>query len=133
MLSLFGWPREWVVRGRLSAKPGSGVAPDTLEDPLSTLPNDVRRRLIAVGASLKPVVHVGQAGIHDAIVRKLDDELRAHELVKVRVLPMAPEDAPTLAPALAEAVGAVVVHRVGRVVLLYREQPAEEEDPSSSA
>lgn len=80
-----------------------------------------RKALRALAHHLEPVVHVGSAGITDAVTRQVDGALRAHEFVKVRLhQPVAKHDA---AAALAAAAGAALCGVVGHVVILYRPDP----------
>jgi RNA-binding protein len=83
----------------------------------------LRRALRAAGHHLAPVVHVGKEGVTDAVVRQLDDALRAHELVKVKVGTEAPQDRFEAAERLGERAGAGIAQVLGRTVLVYRRHP----------
>lgn len=85
-----------------------------------------RRHLRALAHHLDPVVHVGAAGVTEAVLHKVGVELERHELIKVKVLDGADVDRDEAAPLLAEGAGAAVVQRLGRVVVLYLAHP---EDP----
>lgn len=80
-----------------------------------------RRHLRALAHSLRPVVHVGEAGLTPEVVAALDRALLDHELVKVRL--HEPEDKRTLARALAEAAQAHLAGLVGHTAILYRPHP----------
>ena len=83
-----------------------------------------RAHLRGLAHSLKPTVHVGKEGVTEAVVDGLRQALGGHELVKVRVLEAAPEDAKATAYALANRVDdAAVVQVVGRNATLYRPDP----------
>ncbi len=84
------------------------------------------RYLRSLAHHLKPVVMVGNAGLTDAVERKLDVELENHELIKVKVLEGAPLSAKEAAPLLEARLGAQVAQVIGRTVVLYRQR---EEDP----
>jgi len=84
------------------------------------------RHLRALAHHLKPVVQVGQAGLSDALVRKVDTELETHELIKIKVGQEAPVGAKEAAPLLAERTGGEVAQVIGRTIVLYR---ARAEDP----
>jgi len=90
---------------------------------MSALTRPERRALRARGHKLRPVVHVGQAGIHAALLAKLEDDLFAHELVKVKLGQGAPLETRAAAAELSEATGAEVVQTIGGMVLLYKERP----------
>ena len=80
-----------------------------------------RAELRAEAHHLDPLVHVGHHGLTPTVISSLDDALRTHELVKVK-LPtkdlIKPQDA---ANALALATNAAVVQVIGRTATLYRD------------
>ncbi len=84
------------------------------------------RYLRSLAHHLKPVVQVGQAGVSDAVVAKIHEELENHELIKVKVAETAPEGAKVIAPVLAERTASEVAQIIGRTIVLYR---ARKEDP----
>lgn len=79
-----------------------------------------RRFLRAMGTGLDPIIHIGKAGLIDAVVQQLDEALEARELVKVRVIANAPVEAKEIGPELAEAAQAELVQVIGRNILFYR-------------
>ena len=86
-----------------------------------------KRYLRALGQKLTPVVHIGHAGVTDALVAHANAELDLHELIKVRVGDNAPEDRHDIAAALADRTRALLAQVIGRTALLYRaraEKPA---------
>ena len=98
-------------------------------DPAESAPAPVlasyqRKALRGLANPLRPIVHVGEAGVSDPVLRALDEALLAHELVKVRLL--APEDKKATAQAIADKSGAALCGLVGHTVILYRPNP---EDP----
>jgi RNA-binding protein len=89
----------------------------------SPLTSRQRRHLKGLAQRLEPAVRVGDAGVTDAVVRALDEALRDHELVKVRM--RQPEDKKAMAARLAAATGATLLGLVGHTVVLYRANPDE--------
>jgi RNA-binding protein len=80
-----------------------------------------RKHLRGLSHALEPAVHVGHAGVTDAVVTSVDEALLAHELVKVRL--HEPEDKRGDAERLAEATAAALCGLVGHTVILYRPHP----------
>jgi len=78
--------------------------------------------LRGLGQRLEPIVHIGQAGLTDGLIASLNQALDDHELVKAKFFAHK-EEKKELAPQLAARTGSVLVHRVGNVVVLYRQQP----------
>lgn len=82
-----------------------------------------KRTLRALGHHLRPVLTVGKGGVAAAVVHQLEDNLLAHELVKVKVLQACPEEPAAVAAQLTEETGAALAQRMGRTLLLYRPHP----------
>lgn len=89
---------------------------------LEKLSNPQVRKLKALGQRLEPMLKVGKAGLSDGFVKTVDEALTLHELVKVKFDEFK-EEKKELAPVLAEKTSSHLIHRVGNVVVLYREQP----------
>ena len=85
----------------------------------------LRKALRAAGHRLSPVVQVGKEGVSEAVLRQLDEQLLAHELVKVRIGAESPEDRFEAAGRLGNASGAQIAQILGRTVLVYRKHPEE--------
>ena len=83
----------------------------------------LRKALRAAGHHLSPVVQVGKDGVSAALLRQLDAQLTAHELVKIKVGTESPEDRFAAAERLGEGAGAQVAQILGRTVLVYRKHP----------
>lgn len=84
----------------------------------ATLSGRQKRFLRSLGQRLEAVIQVGDAGITEGVRRALDDALRAHELVKVRM--RQPDDKKAMARALAETSGAEMLLLIGHTAVLYR-------------
>lgn len=84
-----------------------------------------RKSLRAQAHHLTPLVHVGHAGVTDAIVAATTQALLDHELIKVRL--HEPEDKAAMADDLATRARAALCGVVGHTVILYKPRPV---DPS---
>jgi RNA-binding protein len=82
-----------------------------------------RAELRAEAHHLSPGVHVGKEGLSAALITSLDDTLRTHELVKVKLGKSADVKAKDAANALALATQSEVVQVIGRTATFYRENP----------
>ncbi len=83
----------------------------------------LRKVLRAAGHHLSPVVQVGKEGVSEAVLRQLDAQLAAHELVKVKIGTESPEDRFEAAERLGGTAGAQIAQILGRTVLVYRKHP----------
>jgi RNA-binding protein len=82
-----------------------------------------RAGLRAEAHHLKPLVHVGHAGLTPALLSSLDDVLRTHELVKAQVAQAGELSARDAANEVAALMKAEVIQVIGRTFTLYRENP----------
>jgi putative YhbY family RNA-binding protein len=86
-----------------------------------------RRALRARAHGLAPIVMIGSAGLTPAVLKEIDIALRSHELIKVRMLG---DDRAARAGAFERiciALGANPVQLIGKVLVLFRPAPKEEE------
>jgi RNA-binding protein len=82
-----------------------------------------RARLKAQAHELEPVVQIGAAGLTEAVAAEVDNALTAHELIKVRIGGDDRADRIALGDELCSRTGAAAVHRVGKVLILFRARP----------
>jgi RNA-binding protein len=82
-----------------------------------------RAALRADAHHLNPTVHVGKEGLSASLITSLDDTLRTHELVKVKLGKSAEVKAKDAAAALALATNSEIVQVIGRTATFYRENP----------
>ena len=90
-----------------------------------------RAELRAEAHHLVPVAQVGQQGITGAVLTSLDDALRTRELIKVQLGKQTEIPAKEAATDLAAKLEADVVQVIGKVVSLYRENPALPRKPGA--
>ena len=92
----------------------------------TTLTNRERAHLKARAHALEPVVHIGNSGVTDALVAEVERALTAHELIKVKVGTDDRAGRAAIGDEICARTGATAVHRVGKVVILWRPRPATE-------
>jgi len=81
-----------------------------------------RRQLRALGHHLSAVVMVGSDGVTEGVIGAVDQALKDHELIKVKI---AEEDRDGRAAAvekLAQSTGSDVAQTLGRTVLLFKKR-----------
>jgi RNA-binding protein len=85
--------------------------------------------LKGLGHHLPVVAMVGREGISKSVLTAIEEVLRAHELVKIRMQNNCPFDREEVAQRLSEESGAIIVQVIGKTILLYRENddPQREE------
>ena len=83
-----------------------------------------RAELRGQANSLESLFQVGKGGIADALITQTNDALRAHELIKLKVLlESAPETPREIAEKLAAATNSQVVQVIGGSMIFYKENP----------
>lgn len=87
------------------------------------LSTKARAGLKARAHALEPVVRIGHAGVTDAMVAEIDRALEAHELIKVKIGEGDRDQRALHADTIGARTGAVIVQRVGRVLVLWRPRP----------
>jgi putative YhbY family RNA-binding protein len=85
-----------------------------------------RRELRAEAHKLSPVVIIGDKGLTDEVVAEIDRSLKAHELVKVRAAGGERDSRGAWLAAICERLKAHAVQQIGKVLVIYRENPEEE-------
>ncbi len=85
--------------------------------------------LRGLGHHLSVLAMVGREGMAKTVITAVEEVLRAHELVKVKIQNNCPVDRKEAALQLSEATGATVVQVLGKTVLLFKENhdPKREE------
>ncbi|NLZ45105.1 MAG: YhbY family RNA-binding protein [Clostridiales bacterium] len=84
-----------------------------------------RAFLKGMGNSLEPVFQIGKGGVNDAQVAQIDDYLRVHELVKIKVLDNSLYSSKEASIEIAEKIGAEVVQVIGAKAILYKANPKD--------
>lgn len=84
-----------------------------------------RAELKGLANSLEPVFQIGKGGVNEAQTAQIDDYLRVHELIKIKVLDNSLYTAKEAAAEIAEAIGAEVVQVIGSKAVLYKRNEKE--------
>lgn len=85
-----------------------------------------RQALKGRAHGLHPVVLIGADGLTPAVLAEVDRALTAHELIKIRVLGEGREARERLLAELCAAADAAPVQHIGRILVIYREQPEKQ-------
>jgi RNA-binding protein len=82
-----------------------------------------RKQLRAKAHSLKPVVETGHSGLTNNVVLAIEAALDRHELIKIRLHSDHREDRKSQAGKICLATGAELVQLIGKIAIIYRENP----------
>ena len=87
-----------------------------------------KKHLKALGHHLSPVILIGKEGLTQRLIDATVQELRNHELIKIKIgtnSNVAKEDAVVT---LTAATGSELVQLIGKSLLLYKENPEKPQD-----
>lgn len=84
-----------------------------------------RAHLKARAHHLEPVVRVGHGGAAPGVVAEVERALTAHELIKVRIDAADRDERAAIGQAICAATDAAAVHRVGKILILWRPRAEE--------
>ena len=84
-----------------------------------------RSELRAEAHKLDPVVIIGDKGLTDEVIAEIDRSLKAHELIKVRASSGERDARDAWLEAICGRLEAHPVQQIGKVFVLYRENPEE--------
>lgn len=79
-----------------------------------------RAKLRSIAMTLQPTTHIGKNGVTDEVITQVEEQLQAHELIKINVLKNSDFTAKEIAEGLAESAGAEVVQVLGNKITLYK-------------
>ena len=86
-----------------------------------------RKELSSMAHSLNPVVIVGQNGLTESVIEKIDSSLKSHELIKIKFLEFKDEKQ-ELTEEICSSCEAQLVRIIGNIAIVYREN--EDKDDS---
>ena len=84
-----------------------------------------RAELKSMAMKMKPSFQIGKGGLNDAQTAQIDDYLRVHERIKIKVLDNSLYTAREAAEELAEKINAEVVQVIGSNLVLYKRNEKE--------
>jgi RNA-binding protein len=92
---------------------------------MNPLSSKKRSELRAEAHKLGPIVLIGDKGLTELVMAEIDRSLKAHELIKVRAAGGEREARAAWLEAICERLQAHSVQQIGKVFVLYRENPKE--------
>ena len=77
--------------------------------------------LRALGHNLHAVVMIGNNGLSETVLHEIDVNLKAHELIKIKVQSDQREVRTAMLEEICSKTGAIAVHHIGKQLLVYRQ------------
>ena len=91
------------------------------------LTSSERQKLKALAHKLDPLVFIGGKGLNEAVIAEIDFALKSHELLKVRAGAMDRHERDEAFSRICARTGAEPVQQVGKVFVIFRKKPMQEE------
>jgi RNA-binding protein len=79
-----------------------------------------RSSLRAAAHPLRPVVLIGDNGLTEAVLKEIDLNLSAHELIKVRAGSADRDERDAMLATICDTLSCATVHHLGKMLILYR-------------
>jgi RNA-binding protein len=84
-----------------------------------------RRELRAQAHNLNPVVSIAENGLTEAVLKEIEVNLQAHELIKIRVYGDSRDNRLAYLEQICTELGAAAVQHIGKLLVVYRPAPAD--------
>jgi RNA-binding protein len=84
-----------------------------------------RRELRAKAHALNPVVSIAENGLTEGVLKEIETNLNAHELIKIRVYGDSRENRLAYYEQICTQLGAAPVQHIGKLLVIYRPIHAE--------
>ena len=84
------------------------------------LNSEQRSQLRSLAHNLDPVVMIGDAGLSDAVLKEIDVNLNAHELIKIRVFGDDREARLEMLQTICDQMDAAPVQHIGKLLVIFR-------------
>lgn len=84
-----------------------------------------RLSLRSLAHTINPTVIVSKKGLSENIIKELDQRLRNHELIKIRVLIDDRGTREVLFTEICESLMAAPIQHIGKILIIYRLKPEE--------
>ncbi len=84
-----------------------------------------RRELRAQAHNLNPVVSIAENGLTDSVLKEIELNLNAHQLIKIRVYGDSRDDRLAYYQQICDQLDAAQVQHIGKLLVVYRPAPAD--------
>lgn len=79
-----------------------------------------RAKLRSLSTMLKDLVFVGKEGVTETVIDQINDNLYAHELIKIKVNKNVPDELKNIANQICDACDCELVSTIGSKILVYK-------------
>ncbi len=86
-----------------------------------------KKQLKKLGHNLKPYITIGKFDLSHNVINSIERELKNHELIKIRILNNSSENPKNIANIIADKIGANIIRVIGNTILIYKQNPDENE------
>lgn len=101
---------------------------DIEESEKPALTNAQKKFLRKLGHSINPVVYIGKEGLTETVVAAVDEALRSHELIKVKIINTDRISKHEAAEQVPQRTDCRLVQLIGKTLLIYRKNEDKKKD-----
>ena len=87
------------------------------------LTSQERSALRSAAHPLRPVVMIGDRGLTESVLKEIDLNLKAHQLIKVKVAGDDREARVAILESICDTLSCATVHHLGKTLIIYRPDP----------
>ncbi|ESK37677.1 ribosome assembly RNA-binding protein YhbY [Acinetobacter nectaris] len=98
---------------------------------MASLSTQESKLLRQIGHSLSPVVIIGGQGLTENVIEETLRALNDHELIKVKIVGEDREVRAQVIDLISQKTNAAVVHKIGKVILLYKKSEQQNQKLSN--
>jgi RNA-binding protein len=91
--------------------------------PATTLTSNQKQFLKGLAHSLRPIVQIGKEGISARIIETIANELKNHELIKVKIGSNSGLEKNSTCQTVVDQTASTIVQLIGKTIVLYKANP----------
>lgn len=92
-----------------------------------------KKQLKATAHALNPVVIISENGLSANVIKEIDNNLNAHELIKIRVFGDDKNLRQQYLEEICQKLNCAAVQTIGKILVVYRQNPNKQKNSANSA
>lgn len=92
-----------------------------------------KKQLKAAAHNLNPVVIISENGLSPNVIKEIDNNLNAHELIKIRVFGDDKNLRQQYLEEICQKLNCIAVQIIGKILVVYRQNPNKQKNSANSA
>ncbi len=89
---------------------------------MDKLTTSEKQKFRAQAHKLKPVVMISEKGLTESVIKEIDQSLKAHELIKIRIFSDERGEREQLSKEICKQTNALEIQLIGKIFVIYRKK-----------